>query len=401
MKLNSVPACESNRASVNEWLQARSERTSERIYWTSTTDLLFIVRCSHRRRFIYEEINPAFESRLGVSSETIGGVDISACLGKGDAATVCEALRACVGEGSEVRVRHRLALGGHEQAVETTVAPICDAVPGTTIRLIGSHRILNDPFFEDAVGGITDPRMNVRIISIQEDIQQRIASDLHDSTCQHLIAASLGLMRVRANLGDPGRTERLCDEIDASIDEALREIRAFSYLLHPQELTINGPRSTIERYAQGFAARTSLRVSTTIAPEIDRLPYEKQHALLRIVQEALTNVFRHAKATEVSIVLEATHGLIRLTISDNGRGITINPRGADRAPRSPGVGIPAMRARLQQMAGTLEIRSGSNEPHSGTVVRAVFPHDFAVNKRNRSRAGPLVKTTGMLNRAKH
>src|SRR5262245_45648837 len=135
---------------------------------------------------------------------------------------------------------------------------------------------------------------SINLVSIQENIQQRIASDLHDSTCQHLVAASLCVMRIRASLSDQVAAERLCDEVDASINAALREIRAFAYLLHPQNLTIDGLKATIEHYAEGIAERTSLRVSTGISCEVDRLPYEHQRSLLRVIQEALTNVFRHA-----------------------------------------------------------------------------------------------------------
>ena len=151
-------------------------------------------------------------------------------------------------------------------------------------------------------------------------------------------------MRIRRSMDDPVGAERLCDEIDASIDEALREIRAFTYLLHPQDLTVDGLKATIEHYANGFAARTSLRVTSSIVPDVDRLPYEKQRSLLRVVQEALTNVFRHAKATEVSIVIEAIGSQFRLTISDNGRGLRADYTKHGAKAISIGVGIPAMRA---------------------------------------------------------
>ncbi|WP_083514404.1 sensor histidine kinase [Bradyrhizobium manausense] len=225
------------------------------------------------------------------------------------------------------------------------------------------------------------------LASIQEDIQQRIASDLHDSTCQHLIAASLGLMRIRRSLCDPAATERLCQEIDASIDEALREIRAFAYLLHPQNLTLERLKATIEHYADGFAARTSLRVTTRIAPEVDLLPYEKQRSILRVVQEGLTNVFRHAKATEVGIVLDVAESELRLTISDNGRGFRADQARPGARAISIGVGIPAMKARLQQIGGSLEIYSDTTAHRSGTILRAVFPHGLTPNRRNSRKAG--------------
>jgi signal transduction histidine kinase len=230
--------------------------------------------------------------------------------------------------------------------------------------------------------GLADVYSNASLVSLQECIQQRIASDLHDSTCQHLIAASLGLMRLRSCLDDPAGAVRLCNEIDASIDEALREIRAFAYLLHPQNLTVDGLKATIERYSRGFAARTSLHVTTRISSDVDRLSRDKQHSVLRIIQEALTNVFRHAKATTVRIAVASNGSRFQLTVSDNGRGFP-----ADQAKSGTkavmGVGILAMRARLQQIGGTLHIRSDSAARHSGTTLLAMFPRDFVENKRNR------------------
>ncbi|UVO33134.1 sensor histidine kinase [Bradyrhizobium arachidis] len=237
---------------------------------------------------------------------------------------------------------------------------------------------------------LADVHPNASLVSLQEGIQQRIASDLHDSTCQHLIAASLGLMRLRTCLNDQAGAARLCDEIDASIDEALREIRAFAYLLHPQNLTVDGLKATIERYSRGFAARTSLRVTTRISSDIDRLSRDKQYSVLRVIQEALTNVFRHAKATEVRIAVASAGGHFQLTVSDNGQGFP-----ADRAKSGTkavmGVGIPAMQARLQQIGGTLHIQSDAAARHSGTTLLAVFPRKSARNKRNRKATTTLVR----------
>ena len=380
-------ASESNRTSVRQWLRIGSEETSDRLYWTFSADLLFAVRPSHGGRFVYEGINPAFESVLGISSKDIWEIDVSSCMSRDDAKSICEALRACLGEAAEVRIRHRLALGSVRRNVETTIVPIVDPVAGRVVRLIGSHRAARRGPFENTIEGIDDLRS---LVSIQEDIQQRIASDLHDSTCQHLIAASLGLMRIRTSLGDPVGAERLCDDIDGSLDQALREIRAFAYLLHPQNLTIDGLKATVENYAEGFAVRTSLRVTTRIASEIDRLPYETQRSLLRVIQEALTNVFRHAKATEVRIGIDAIEDHFRLTISDDGRGLSVHPAKPGAKATSIGVGIPAMRARLQEIGGTLDIQSDPNVRHSGTVVCAVFPHGLAANKRNRRRAATVM-----------
>ncbi len=237
--------------------------------------------------------------------------------------------------------------------------------------------------FESAIADKAGALLTVNLASIQEDIQQRLASELHDSTCQHLIAASLSLMRIRSHLGTSGEAERLCNEIDESIDKALKEIRAFTYLLHPQDLTVDGLKATIEDYSRSFAARTSLHVSTSISAVADQLPFEHQRLLLRVTQEALTNVFRHAKATEVQIAIEVTDTHLRLTISDNGRGLDATRTKHGTAAISTGVGIPAMRARLAQLGGTLEIYSNPTVQNPGTVISAVFAHGLATTVRKR------------------
>lgn len=380
------PHGESNRTRLSSW--TGSQEAIDGLYWRSSADLLFAARPSCGGHFAYERINPAFELQLGISSENVRDLDIFDCMSADDARSVCEALGMGLAEGTGVTIRQRLALGGRPRAMETTVTPIMDPALGGMVRLIGSHRELRDGAFQQACGGGFDTSLD--LLSIQEGIQQRIASDLHDSTCQHLIAASLTLIRIRSSLNDASSAERLCDDIDASIDEALRELRAFAYLLHPRNLEGEGLKEAIERYAEGFSARTSLRVASDIVPDVDRLPYETKRSLLRVVQEALTNVFRHAKATEVTIVVDVVDSLFRLTIRDNGRGLP-DPGRSGTKVASIGVGIPAMRARLHAIGGTLEIQSNPAASHSGAVLCAVFPLCLAANKRNRRRTAVVMR----------
>ncbi len=377
----------SKRTRLGSW--TGSQEAVDGLYWMSSADLLFAARPSYRGHFAYERINPAFELQLGVSSEGVRDLDIFDCMSADDARSVCEALGMGLAEGTSVRIRQRLALGGRPRAMETTVTPVMDPASGGMVRLIGSHRELRDGPFQQACGGGFD--VSVDLLSIQEGIQQRIASDLHDSTCQHLIAASLTLMRIRSSLGDAPSAARLCDDIDASIDEALRELRAFAYLLHPRNLEGEGLKAAIERYAEGFSARTSLRVAFDIVPDVDRLPYETKRSLLRVVQEALTNVFRHAKATEVTIVVDVADNQFRLMIRDNGRGLPDTGRRGTKAA-SVGVGIPAMRARLHEIGGTLEIQSNPAASQPGAILCAMFPLRLAVNRRNRRRNVAIVRT---------
>jgi two-component system, NarL family, sensor kinase len=378
MKPHKLRIDPSYRIQVRKWRRVAPEQTCRELYWLHAPELLFGVRASHTGQFVYESINPAFECLLGISSEDIRGKNVADCISDEDAKTICAACDACLSQGRPVRYQHRLALGGRQRKFETMVAPIPDPESGSIVRLVGSHLVMKEGAAADA-GEKASARqaaanLDVRLLSLQEEVHQRIASDLHDSTCQHLIAATLNVMRMKRALNDIGSAERLCDDIDASINQALKEIRSFTYLLHPQNLHADGLKTTIEQFVDGFSARTSLQASLDVAPEVDKLSYERQRAVLRVIQEALTNIFRHAKATQVQVAIKATPTHFRLRISDNGRGMPIGYARSGFQSISSGVGIPAMRARLQQMGSALEIRSSSAPERRGTTLCAAIPH---------------------------
>src|SRR6185295_18027928 len=166
-------------------------------------------------------------------------------------------------------------------------------------------------------------------------------------------------------------------DITGSLQETTKEVRTFTYLLNPPQLESDGLRATLQRYADGFSQRTGLKTSLRASLSTDALPLPLQRSLLRIVQEALTNVHRHAAATRVSIDLRSIGKQTHLVIRDDGHGFDNGVEdGIDRAnsrqPSGPirlGVGIPGMSARMQQLGGKLDIRSSRR----GTTVHAAMP----------------------------
>jgi two-component system NarL family sensor kinase len=350
----------------------------QELHWIHSLEYLFGICISDTGQFFYERMNPAFERSLGISIEGNQKKAIRDCMSEEDAKLVRAFCDACLAEGRPVRFRQRLAFGGRRREFDTTINPVRDPKAGNIVKLVGSHRAIE----ERATAGDRMARrraaaeLDLRLLSLQEEVQQRIASDLHDSTCQHLIAASLNVMRLRRAVSGNDSAEKLFDDIDASIDQAQREIRAFTYLLHPQNLLADGLKTTIEHFVDGFAARTLLKTSLEIAPEVDELSYERQRAVLRVIQEALANVFRHAQATQVKVAMQATDAHFKLRVTDNGRGMPINQARSGPKAVSFGVGIPAMRARLRQLGGTLEIHSSSATGGRGTTLRAVLPHSL-------------------------
>src|SRR5262249_32019810 len=142
---------------------------------------------------------------------------------------------------------------------------------------------------------------------------------------------------------------------ERSLDEATRELRVFTYLLHPLGLENDGLEKTLRTYLDGFARRTHLKAELSVVGNVEDLPFALQCSLLRIIQEALANVHRHASAAHVSIGLKMTPSALKLVVSDDGRGMR-GPAGQTEAAPS-GVGIPGMRSRLRHFGGTLEIHS--------------------------------------------
>jgi PAS domain S-box-containing protein len=244
---------------------------------------------------------------------------------------------------------------------------------GEPLRLVGvvadiTERITLEQEAEELSG---------RLINLQEEERQRIAQELHDSTAQHLVAANLNLMSLRSKGGSDTEDVALWDEVEASMQEALKELRTFSYLMQPPTLHADGLRSTIRQYIDGYANRSGLTVKFRSSPKVDKLPFGMQRSLLRIVQEALANVYRQASASRVSVDMRQIAGRLHLTITDNGRDQEGTSEQEGDTPFQPGVGIFGIRARVRQFGGDLKVQTG---PH-GTRIYAVVPVHHARRRK--------------------
>ncbi|WP_052954750.1 PAS domain-containing sensor histidine kinase [Microvirga vignae] len=205
-----------------------------------------------------------------------------------------------------------------------------------------------------------------RLLRSQEEERRRIGAELHDSTTQHLAAAGLGLAQIQLLVPNDPDLAAVLERTTASLAEAQREIRAFSYLLFPPSLDRDGLASTLRHFVQGFARRTGLNLAWKVDNAADGAAPPVQRAILRVVQEALTNVHRHARATRVSVTIQVDGPSLKLRVADNGVGL---PGTKDDALPELGVGIPGMRTRVLQFGGNLSITSGQR----GTTVRASIP----------------------------
>ena len=158
-----------------------------------------------------------------------------------------------------------------------------------------------------------------RVVEAQELERRRLARELHDETGQALTSILLGVKAIRAS-STPAEAERAEAEVRAQIVQALQDVRALAVELRPAALDDFGLVAALERLAETFQARSGLE--TIVQANIDgRLPAEIETVLYRVVQEALTNVLKHAGAEHVSIVLRSRDGSVAVTIDDDGAGL--------------------------------------------------------------------------------
>jgi PAS domain S-box-containing protein len=200
---------------------------------------------------------------------------------------------------------------------------------------------------------------------IREGERTRIAREIHDSLGQAMTALKLQLVAAQdaAATEAPSLSARLA-ETALMVDDLVKSVRRIATELRPPILDQLGLPAAVDWLAQDFSRRTGLRCKTAILPTDGAIGSELATALFRIVQEALTNVLRHAGATRVDIELGMKSGCVMLEIDDDGSGIT-------EAGMGPGsLGILGMRERAAALGGVLEVAPRSD---GGTRVAAWFP----------------------------
>ena len=209
------------------------------------------------------------------------------------------------------------------------------------------------------------------LIASQDDERRRIARELHDSLGQELSAAKMMTDKiVIMNRSSESTNEAI--EISNLIDHAIQQVRSISYLLHPPLLDEIGLQSALQFYLEGFTKRSGIEIVLEMKPQnFPRLAPEMETAFFRIVQEAVTNVFRHSGAREAWVTLVKEENRVVGTVRDNGKGITDGV--VEGRPDRIGVGIGGMRQRVKEFGGDLRI--GNADP--GAFVEVTVPIEAA------------------------
>jgi PAS domain S-box-containing protein len=211
--------------------------------------------------------------------------------------------------------------------------------------------------------------LSASLMRLQEEERRRIARELHDSTGQNLAALKLNLSRLdRGQLG-PDLKGVVTDSMMLA-DRMLSEIRTLSHLLHPPLLEELGLASAIQTYADGFSERSGIAVHVDVPQDLGRHTPELETAIFRIVQEGLTNIYRHSGGTQCWIAMRLEGGTLQLELRDDGTGLRMETlEDLERGAPAFGVGLSGMRERARQLGGHLDIES----TRSGCIVRSVLP----------------------------
>lgn len=218
---------------------------------------------------------------------------------------------------------------------------------------------------------ITQHHFSQQLIASQEAERKRIAAELHDSLGQRLVVinnlALFFLRTYRDHFKDEEQADAV-NEISAEATLAIEETRSIAYNLRPFQLDRLGLIKSIEGLVRTVSKSSGIHFTTDFTDIDELFPEELRINFYRIVQESLSNIMKHAQATEVSIRIARTVTTVVLTIQDNGRGFS--PAGHAAQAGAGGLGLTGMAERATLLGGRLKMRS---EPTGGTVITVEIP----------------------------
>ncbi len=209
-----------------------------------------------------------------------------------------------------------------------------------------------------------------------EQERSRIARDIHDGPAQqiaHGIHKLEFIQRLLEKQSDP--PQLVLSEIDRVrklLEESLNDLRYGIMSPIPTQLQEQGLAVALRTLLEYYALNEpQLQISYSI-DHLHRIPSSLEVPIFRLIQEALNNVRKHARASQVTIRIRSYIGLLQIEVSDNGRGFQVEDilRGANSAQSVSHFGLRGMRERVQQAGGTLEVQS---KPGAGTTIKARFP----------------------------
>lgn len=226
-----------------------------------------------------------------------------------------------------------------------------------------------DPVCGGGRGRFTDDGICLRCVDLAEDERRRIAMDLHDGPLQQLVNMVTRLDMARSNL--PPEAEGSREEL-AQLTQLARvqvaDMRRFMFELRPAGKAEFSLVPLLRRYVQDFASHTGIPVEVSLEGDEWSLGEAAEVAVFRIVQESLTNVRKHARASSATVGLRRQGAVAEVEITDNGRGFDVSAARAG-AVEKRSLGLASIGDRTAALGGTLTLESRPGQ----TRVRVIFP----------------------------
>ena len=212
--------------------------------------------------------------------------------------------------------------------------------------------------------------LSAKLLNAQEEERRTIARELHDEVGQALTAIKVELALAQRAIDGAGGAANALDDARAIADGVLHTVRDLSHLLHPSLLDDLGLPAATEWYLKGFVKRHGIRADLLHDRMNERLAPDTEAAVYRIIQEALTNVAKHAKAASCRVYLQRLTNTLLVTIEDDGVGF--DPADTRSPDGTHGLGLVGIRERVAQLHGTVRLESG---PGKGTRLTVEVPAD--------------------------
>ena len=207
-----------------------------------------------------------------------------------------------------------------------------------------------------------------RLIAMQDDERRRFARELHDGLGQELTAAKMAIDSILIQGPTEGNRQAI-EQASSLVDGAIQQVRSVSHLLHPPLLDEIGLDAALSWYSEGLTKRSGIETSIEMEPtDFPRLTPSLETMVFRIIQEALTNVFRHSAAKKCWVSVSKKENQVRVTVRDDGKGITDEI--AAFHPEKIGVGIGGIRQRIKEVGGVMSLR---NAQPQGAILETIIP----------------------------
>ena len=337
-----------------------SLRKFEKIFNCSNDLLAFV-----DRTMTFRAVNKRYEEAFGIDQKDIVGMHMSELIGEAKYIEVCNSALARGLAGESLTFEHWVNLpGGRRWYMETHIDPFHENLGEISGVVVLCRNVTERHEMET----LKRQYLN-KVLRAQEEERARLARELHDETGQALTYLLVGL-RTLLNVRSFGQMKERVEDLRAFTFRTLEEIQRLAVGLHPRILDDLGLKDTIEVYGREYTGQYGVVVDfDATGMGMRRLPREIETSLYRILQEAFTNVAKHARAQTIKVLLRCDGESVKMIIKDDGRGFAVDHAGR-AGIRAGGLGLHGMRERTSMLGGSLSVESS---PGHGTSISVEIP----------------------------